>query len=107
MSFQYKKVLVLGATSGIGEALAAKFVQEGAKVIVTGRRKENLDAFVQQHGEQATAVQFDITQLDQIPSFAQESVLPRACRFCDSKGIDRLTHPEASPRTIRIWTASC
>ncbi|KAI9887563.1 MAG: hypothetical protein M1823_000654 [Watsoniomyces obsoletus] len=72
MPFQYKKVLVLGATSGIGEALAARFVQEGAKVIVTGRRKENLDAFVQQHGDRATAVQFDITRLDQMPSFAQD-----------------------------------
>lgn len=37
MSFPYKKVLVIGATSGIGEALAAKMVDNGVKVIVVSR----------------------------------------------------------------------
>jgi NAD(P)-dependent dehydrogenase (short-subunit alcohol dehydrogenase family) len=32
--------LVTGSTSGIGKATAFKFVREGAKVIVTGRRIE-------------------------------------------------------------------
>ncbi|KAI9818738.1 MAG: hypothetical protein M1826_001326 [Phylliscum demangeonii] len=69
MSPPYKKAVVIGATSGIGEALADRFVKEGTDVVVTGRRKENLDAFVKQHEGHATLVQFDITQLEQIPSF--------------------------------------
>ena len=36
MPFQYKKVLVLGATSGIGRAMASRLVQEGSYVIVVG-----------------------------------------------------------------------
>jgi short-subunit dehydrogenase involved in D-alanine esterification of teichoic acids len=73
MSLKYKKVLVIGATSGIGLAYAEKVVADGKKVIVVGRRKENLDAFVEKHGgDQAEAVVFDITRLDQIPAFAQD-----------------------------------
>ncbi|KAL8833136.1 MAG: hypothetical protein Q9170_004468 [Blastenia crenularia] len=71
MPFPFKRVLVIGATSGIGEALASRFVDEGANVVVVGRRKEKLEEFVHKHGkDKATAVPFDITELDKIPSFA-------------------------------------
>lgn len=75
MSFPYKTVLVLGATSGIGLALAEKFIENGSHVIAVGRRKENLDSFVSKHGkEKASSIQFDITDLSSIPSFAEGSV---------------------------------
>ena len=74
MPFPYKKVLVIGATSGIGEALAARFVKEGSYVIVVGRRREKLVDFVHQHGnDKASAVPFDITELDKIPAFVTKS----------------------------------
>lgn len=73
MSLKYNKVLLLGATSGIGLAYAEKVVEDGKKVIVVGRRKENLDAFVEKHGNsKAEAVVFDITDLDKISSFAED-----------------------------------
>ena len=73
MPFIYKKILVIGATSGIGEALASRFVQEGSSVIVTGRRQEKLEAFVDKHGEDnASAITFDITKLHSIPSFVKK-----------------------------------
>lgn len=72
MSFPYKTVLVLGATSGIGLALAEKLIENGSHVIAVGRRKENLDSFVSEHGkEKASSIQFDITDLSSIPSFAE------------------------------------
>lgn len=75
MPFPYKKVLIIGATSGIGKALASRLVQEGSSVIVVGRRKENLEAFVHEHGkDKSTAVPFDITQLDKIPNFVTKYV---------------------------------
>lgn len=59
------------STTGIGKALAERFVENGAFVIVVGRRKEVLADFVQKHGhEKAQAVPFDITQLDSIEAFA-------------------------------------
>lgn len=35
-----KVVIVTGGTSGIGEASAIRFVQEGAEVVITGRNKD-------------------------------------------------------------------
>ena len=76
MPFEYKKVLVLGATSGIGYALAARMVEEGVSVIAVGRRKENLDKFASEYGNTGKATVdtsiFDITKLKEIPGFAKD-----------------------------------
>lgn len=74
MSLKYNKVLVIGATSGIGHALAAKFVETGTSVIVSGRRKEKLDQFVNDYGNKGNvdSAVFDITDLQGIPSFVEK-----------------------------------
>ncbi|PWY68126.1 hypothetical protein BO94DRAFT_431101, partial [Aspergillus sclerotioniger CBS 115572] len=64
MTFLYKHILIIGATAGIGRALASRLIQSGAKVTVVGRRKYRLDDFVTDHGtDKANAVQFDISNL--------------------------------------------
>lgn len=73
MPFSYKNVLVIGATSGIGLALAERLIENGSNVIAVGRRQENLDAFVQKHGSsKAASITFDITDLDGIPNFVKK-----------------------------------
>ncbi|WP_339069148.1 SDR family oxidoreductase [Pseudomonas idahonensis] len=60
---QDKVAIVTGATSGIGQAAARLFAQEGARLIVTGRRGDALDALVaqiQQAGGEALGVAGDI-----------------------------------------------
>lgn len=80
MSWPYNKVLVIGATSGIGEALAAQCVQAGSRVIVSGRREDRLTEFVHQHGkDQSVVAPFDITKLDEIPEFAARYPTVHAC----------------------------
>ncbi len=37
-----KTILITGATSGFGKAIALKFAKEGNKIIITGRREERL-----------------------------------------------------------------
>jgi NADP-dependent 3-hydroxy acid dehydrogenase YdfG len=72
MSFPYKRVLLVGATAGIGAALAERLLQEGTKVIAVGRRQERLDAFVQKHGnEKASAIKFDISRRENIDEFVR------------------------------------
>jgi short-subunit dehydrogenase involved in D-alanine esterification of teichoic acids len=74
--FPYKTILVLGATSGIGLALAEKMIENGIYVIAVGRRQEKLDVFVSKYGkEKASAIQLDITDLSAIPSFAERSIV--------------------------------
>ena len=73
MTFPYKHVLVIGATSGIGRAMADKLVTSGVSVTAVGRRKERLDEFVKQHGsEKASSIAFDISKQADIPAFAAE-----------------------------------
>jgi NADP-dependent 3-hydroxy acid dehydrogenase YdfG len=75
MPFQYRKVLLIGATSGIGEALADRFVAEGSHVIAVGRRQERLDEFVEKHGkDKASGITFDIADLGKIRDFANAFV---------------------------------
>ncbi|KAL5356581.1 hypothetical protein BJX96DRAFT_171744 [Aspergillus floccosus] len=92
MPFDYKKVLVIGATSGIGKALASRLVANGTAIIIAGRRKENLDEFVEQHEEgKVSSKVFDIMKLDQIPQFASEVTAQNPdldCVFVNS-GIQR------------------
>ena len=42
-----KVAIITGASSGLGRASARLFAQEGAKVIVGARRKEELNALVE------------------------------------------------------------
>src|ERR1700754_143720 len=44
MNASINTILVLGATGGIGEAFARRWVSMGKKVIATGRRQDRLDA---------------------------------------------------------------
>ena len=43
MKFQGKTALITGSGTGIGKAIATKFVENGASVIILGRRKEPLE----------------------------------------------------------------
>ena len=75
MAFPYKHILVVGATAGIGRAMAERFVETGIKVTVVGRRKDRLDEIVHKYGaDKACAVAFDITKEDQISGFAEGCV---------------------------------
>ncbi|QYN18079.1 SDR family NAD(P)-dependent oxidoreductase [Amycolatopsis sp. DSM 110486] len=62
-ALQGKTAVVTGGSSGIGLATARRFADEGARVFVTGRRKDVLDAAVAEIGGDVTGVQVDSSDL--------------------------------------------
>jgi NAD(P)-dependent dehydrogenase (short-subunit alcohol dehydrogenase family) len=64
-----KRILLTGASSGIGEAAAEKFARRGATVVVAARRQELLDELVTritQAGGTAQAHACDLSDLDAV-----------------------------------------
>lgn len=58
---QRKVAVITGGSSGIGLATAQAFVNEGAQVVITGRRQGALDEAVAILGERATGIQGDVS----------------------------------------------
>jgi NAD(P)-dependent dehydrogenase (short-subunit alcohol dehydrogenase family) len=50
MEFTGKRVLITGSTRGIGQALARRFVNEGANVAINGRSQESVAASIEAIG---------------------------------------------------------
>jgi NADP-dependent 3-hydroxy acid dehydrogenase YdfG len=68
-----KKVIITGASSGIGEATARTFVREGATVAVGARRKEKLDALVGDLGGSAHAFGVDVADREAATAFVNDA----------------------------------
>jgi NAD(P)-dependent dehydrogenase (short-subunit alcohol dehydrogenase family) len=72
MRLANKIALITGGNSGIGLATAKQFVNEGAYVFITGRRESELAAAVKEIGKNVTAIQGDVSSLDDLDRlFAQ------------------------------------
>jgi len=61
-----KIAVITGGNSGIGLAAAIRFADEGAQVVVVGRRQAELDKALQLIGHDAVAIQGDISRLDDL-----------------------------------------
>ncbi len=63
MRLANKTALITGGNSGIGLATARAFAAEGARVAITGRNQDTLDAAAKELGAAAMAVQVDVTDV--------------------------------------------
>jgi NAD(P)-dependent dehydrogenase (short-subunit alcohol dehydrogenase family) len=65
MKLDGKVALITGAGSGIGAAIAERFVADGAKICITGRRQEKLDEVAQSLPDGAAVTcAGDVTKLE-------------------------------------------
>jgi NAD(P)-dependent dehydrogenase (short-subunit alcohol dehydrogenase family) len=63
MRLKSKTALITGGNSGIGLATARLFVAQGAKVVITGRNRETLEAAAKELGPNALAVVADANDI--------------------------------------------
>ncbi len=69
INLQNKVIIVTGASSGIGAAVALEFAKRGARLALIGRNEERLSAILekaQATGAQASAFFCDVTQKEQV-----------------------------------------
>lgn len=60
MRLESKVILVTGSTTGIGEAIARRFMDEGANVIIHGRNRDRAEAVAAQCPERSAIVVGDL-----------------------------------------------
>jgi NAD(P)-dependent dehydrogenase (short-subunit alcohol dehydrogenase family) len=70
---QTKKIAIItGGGSGIGLAIAEKFVQAGITTIIIGRDQQKLDAAQQQLGDLCHPIAHDLNDLASLPGLVQQ-----------------------------------
>ena len=62
MRLKDKAIIITGATSGIGAAIAAAAIREGAQVLVHGINREEGEATVKSLGDRATLCIADLEE---------------------------------------------
>jgi 3-hydroxy acid dehydrogenase/malonic semialdehyde reductase len=76
-----KTILVTGATAGFGAAFARRFIQDGHRVIATGRRTERLAELAAELGENLYTARLDVTDTQSVAGFLDS--LPESWRAID------------------------
>lgn len=71
---QNKIAIVTGGGSGIGLAIAEKFVQHDIRTIVIGRDEKKLNCAKEKLGQLCEAVQYDLNQLAGIPKLVNDLI---------------------------------
>jgi NAD(P)-dependent dehydrogenase (short-subunit alcohol dehydrogenase family) len=104
-----KVAVITGGNSGIGLATATRFVKEGAYVFITGRRRAELYKAVSLIGKNVTAVQGDVTKLDDLDRVAAVArdekgvvdIIVSNAGLTEQASIDTLT-PEHFDKTFNL-----
>ena len=78
-----RTILITGATSGFGEACARKFAADGDRLILTGRRKERLEALQRELEGKARVLPLVFDVQDRKAVFAAVAGIPESWKRID------------------------
>jgi NAD(P)-dependent dehydrogenase (short-subunit alcohol dehydrogenase family) len=98
-----KVAVITGGNSGIGLATARRFVKEGAYVFITGRRQAELDKAVSFIGKNVTAVQSDVSKLEDLDHLYEvvRNVKGRVdIVFANAGVVDPVSLTDSTPETF-------
>lgn len=101
-----KVAIITGATSGIGKATALLFAEEGADVVITGRRAElgeRVQEELRQKGARGLFIQADHTQADNCSRVVEQTLAQfgQADILFNNAGI--VTHGTAETTSDEVW----
>ena len=75
MDLNGKTALITGGGTGIGAAIARRFIQDGAKVCITGRRQEMLDKVAQSlPADKVTTCAGDVSMFDDVKRMVEATL---------------------------------
>src|SRR6187401_312878 len=69
-----RRVWIVGASTGIGAALAEDLLAKGAKVAVSARKREPLEAMASKHGGNVAVLPLDINDAPALAAATQQIV---------------------------------
>ncbi len=102
-----KVAIITGASTGLGPVMAARFVEEGAKVLLAARREELVHEAAKSAGDGAIAMRADVTDEDDVVAMVARSVdefghVDVLCNNAAAPGIDRYIWEQ----TLENWNAT-
>ncbi|CAK1229132.1 SDR family oxidoreductase [Fructobacillus fructosus] len=76
MAIKNKVVIIMGATSGMGRATALKLNKEGAKVFISGRRKERIEEIAKEvaYPENLKYLTADVSQPQEVRAVIDQAI---------------------------------
>ena len=72
-----KVAIITGGNSGVGEATAELFAREGAKVVITARRVDKLDAVatkIRENGGEVLAIPCDVSKVEEVNAMVEAAL---------------------------------
>ena len=112
-----KTAVITGGSTGIGLATAKRFVEEGAYVFITGRRQAELEVAAKELGDNAVAVQGDVSKeedLDRLYSGRRQrtalDVVFANAGILEAARIGQITDEQLDYQlgsTSRAWCSPC
>ena len=67
LNFKNKKVLITGASGGIGKTLVEKFINNGAKLIITSSNQDKLNILKNHYGNNHLYYLLDLSNTNKLP----------------------------------------